>query len=606
MRSRGCGYLIIVLTSLVLIGQCSAYAAGSRLEKAEAAAPEITPQLVRIRYLEGDVRVSRAVASNKAPKADWEVAVQGLPIQTGYDIATGADGRAEIEFEDASTVYLAENSVLAFNDIHSTDGVPYTSLALLTGTMTMHTEESGDSSKFLVKMPVGGVVAASDQTTYLRLSSFLDGFAISARAPVKMRLPDETSPVTETPQEKTIYYVGSKIVQPPADPAERQRLADWDKWVDQRVHARTTEMAAVMQQSGIDRPLPGLADLYQKGTFFKCEPYGTCWVPGQPDPASQAPPAVEDASARGGPAAPSFAGGGQDPFGYPYRWRLSSLLGMGFPCDPEWMFDASIDPNWTSYDWGLCSYGWWVPCNRGYAWVVPATQPGPRHLRYRVHPFPPVRWVKYGGKKGFVPRNPRDEPGKPPLNREHGIFLVHGRSIQHVPFSPRTSMETLREEPSHFLRPVYSHLVRASAPRPEIRSLRPTAKLLAAGRTESPVRLAYNHNSQSFLLKGPVEMHGRTVERMQSFAGRNGALQARATGVTSRGVYNTSISYGGFVYGRIGASYGIRGVSTFASSNSGFSSSSGGFSGGSFSGSSGGSMPSASGGPVGASGGARR
>lgn len=603
MGSRACGYVVVVFTSFVLLGQSGAYAAGRHSDKAQGAAPEITPQLVRIRYLEGDVRVSRAVANSKAPKADWEVAVQGLPIQTGYDIATGADGRVEIEFEDASTVYLAENSVLAFNDIHSTDGVPYTSLALLTGTMTMHTEAYGDGSKFQVKTSTGGL-AAGAQAAYLRLSCYLDGFAISARAPIKMSLPDETSPVMETPQEKTIYYEGGKIVQPPADPAEVQRLEAWDKWVDQRVHARNLEMAAVMQQSGIERPLPGLADLYDKGTFFKCEPYGTCWVPGQQSPASAA---AKDISAKGGPAAPSF-GGGQYPYADPYGWSLSSLMGMGFPCDPEWMFDASIDPNWMPYDWGLCSVGWWVPCNQGYAWVVPATQPGPRHLRYRVHLYPPVRWVKYGGKKGFVPRNPLDKPGKPPLNREHGVFLVHGRSIQHVPFSPQRSLEPLRGEPGRYTHPVYPHLVRASAPRPEIRSLRPPAKMLPGNRTESPVRLAYNHNSQSFLLVRPVEVHGRTVDRLQSFTGRNGELQARAIGVTSHGIYNSTISYGGFVTGRIGPSFGIRGVPTFASSNAGFNSfNGGGFSGGgSVSGSSGGSMPSASGGPVGASGGARR
>lgn len=606
MRSRGCGYLVVVLASFVVIGQCAA-AAERRSERADAAQPEVAPQLVRIRYLEGDVRVSRAVANRKAPKADWEVAVQGLPIQTGYDIATGADGRAEIEFEDASTVYLAENSVLAFNDIHSTDGIAYSSLALLTGTMTLHTEKSEDGDQFLVKMPSGASIATHEDPAYIRLTSFLDGFAISARAALKMRLPDETSPVTETPQEKTIYYEGGKIVQPPADAEEAQKFAVWDQWVDHRVRARSTEIAAVMRQSGIERPLPGLADLYEQGTFFKCEPYGTCWVPGQQDTATRGT-GPGQASAKGGPAAPGIGDGGQTSLTDPYWWRRSLLTGMGFPCDPEWMFDASIDPNWMPYDWGLCSYGWWVPCNRGYAWVAPAAQPGPRHLRYRAHPYPPVRWVKYGGKRGFVPRNPLDKPGKPPLNREHGVFLVRGRSIQPVPFSPRKTMEPLRVEPGHFAHPVYPRLVRASAPHPEIRSLRPPAKLPAGNRSVSPVRLAYNHNSQSFLLKGPVEMHGKTVDRLQSFAGRNGGLQARAVGVTSHGIYNSTISYGGFVSGRIGPSFGIRGVSTFASGNSGFNSfNGGGFSGGgSFSGSSGGSMPSASGGPVGASGGARR
>ena len=55
--------------------------------------------------------------------ATWESAVTGLPLETGFNLVTGA-GRAEIEFEDASTVYLAENSALTFNDLHTTGGVP--------------------------------------------------------------------------------------------------------------------------------------------------------------------------------------------------------------------------------------------------------------------------------------------------------------------------------------------------------------------------------------------------------------------------------------------------------------------------------------------------
>jgi hypothetical protein len=34
-----------------------------------------------------------------------------LPIEVGFSLVTGS-GRAEIEFEDASTLYLGENSVL--------------------------------------------------------------------------------------------------------------------------------------------------------------------------------------------------------------------------------------------------------------------------------------------------------------------------------------------------------------------------------------------------------------------------------------------------------------------------------------------------------------
>jgi hypothetical protein len=48
-----------------------------------------------------------------------------LPVDSGFNLVTGG-GRAEIEFEDTSTVYLGENSVLAFNNLQTEGNVPHT------------------------------------------------------------------------------------------------------------------------------------------------------------------------------------------------------------------------------------------------------------------------------------------------------------------------------------------------------------------------------------------------------------------------------------------------------------------------------------------------
>lgn len=41
------------------------------------------PQIVRIRYAEGDVRVSRRTRG-----ATWETAITGLPLETGFSIVS--------------------------------------------------------------------------------------------------------------------------------------------------------------------------------------------------------------------------------------------------------------------------------------------------------------------------------------------------------------------------------------------------------------------------------------------------------------------------------------------------------------------------------------
>jgi hypothetical protein len=109
-------------------------------------------QIVRLSYVEGDVRIARGEQNEKVTGATWEKAVSDLPLETGFSLATGA-GRAEIELEDASTLYLGENSVLTFNDLHTTGGVPYSQVALLTGTATLHVRPYMAGEQFVLKTP---------------------------------------------------------------------------------------------------------------------------------------------------------------------------------------------------------------------------------------------------------------------------------------------------------------------------------------------------------------------------------------------------------------------------------------------------------------------
>ena len=109
-------------------------------------------QIVRISYVEGDVRIARGEEKEKPADATWEKAVANLPLETGFSLVTGT-GRAEIEFEDASTLYLGENSVLTFNDLHTTSGVPYTDLGLLSGTVSLNLHSYIPGDKFFLRTP---------------------------------------------------------------------------------------------------------------------------------------------------------------------------------------------------------------------------------------------------------------------------------------------------------------------------------------------------------------------------------------------------------------------------------------------------------------------
>src|SRR5580658_7121437 len=84
---------------------------------ASAAAAQSVPQLVRVSYMQGDVRFNRGDAKQPNLKKPWQQADVNLPIAENYALATGADGRAEIELETGSVIYVAENSVVLFEQL---------------------------------------------------------------------------------------------------------------------------------------------------------------------------------------------------------------------------------------------------------------------------------------------------------------------------------------------------------------------------------------------------------------------------------------------------------------------------------------------------------
>src|ERR1035438_987874 len=174
---------ILVLSGLlttILVAQ-AAPAAGPPLP----AEPYYTyPQVVRLSYVEGDVRISRGTLADKEQSkiggqaTGWEQAEVNIPIESGYSLVTGK-GRAEIEFEDTSTVYLADNSVLSFSELTSTGGVPYTEIALIAGTATMNVRTMAPGEAFIMTTPTDTIRLPYPRKVLWRIDSYLDAVSIT-------------------------------------------------------------------------------------------------------------------------------------------------------------------------------------------------------------------------------------------------------------------------------------------------------------------------------------------------------------------------------------------------------------------------------------------
>jgi hypothetical protein len=519
------------------------------------------PQIARISYVEGDVRILRGQQNEMISGAAWEKAVADLPLETGFDLATGA-GRAEIELEDASTFYLGENSVLTFNDLHTTAGAPYTEIALLTGTASFHIRPYMAGQELIVKTPTNEFTVRYPDESYFRVTSYLDATAVASQSGEDLHL--EGVKGDTVPGGQTVFYRDGR----PLDSAaygSQGAFADWDKWVASRVTERTAAIADVMKASGLTEPIPGLADMNGKGTFFDCAPYGTCWEPAADQPGESKKSSTKLSRKPATPAqTDSQAGSGM----------LSSEV--DFPCSPaairyEYETDpstgmkktvsATVMPRNTTplrgshglyldyigdpYYWAVCHDGSWIHQHNRYVWVV-------GHKRHHTEP---VRWVRSGHRIAYVPIHPYDVIGKPPINRKEEVFAVNnknGLAVERVKFDPSDPIEILKTPPREFRKAFLPPLSHADELRLEAYKVK-DALSGNKGSLAKPVGvpLSFDHKSQSFMMTRQVFEGGKSVTVLAPLANRGGDLQTRtgSGGLAGGGVAHNPSSGAGWHVG---------------------------------------------------------
>ena len=514
-------------------------------------------QIVRISYVEGDVRIQRGNPTGKPNGAIWEKAVADLPVETGFSLATG-QGRAEIEFENASTIYLGENTVLTFNDLHETAGVPFTELGLLSGTVSLYFRPYTAWEKLVLHTPTNDLVSRYPDKSYAHIEAFSDAVTITPLPGGDVRLPGV--PKDAAVAGRTWTYVQGQLLDAEGE-VDKQASSTWDQWVENRMSRRTAAVAAVMAASGLTAPIPGLVEMNGQGKFFDCAPYGTCWEPAaqagdkesadahpdrrldqrqdqQPrfDLAAYHPLAPLNPAAQADREAPAGSAAQTDTIEREYR----------FPCTPAALrYRMAKDPatgksvrisaqigHDQPYTWAVCHAGSWIRHRKHYAWVVGGKR---RHID-------PVRWVKSGRQVGFVPLHPYDVKGRPAINARQEFFAVYGKeqiSVVPVRFDAGRPIEYLKTPPKEYRDALLRPLAPAEAPRMEAHAFpkalpNQSGKGTVASRATVPIRfdaktLSFNvpreemRGGKSTTVYAPMTNHSGSLQSHgQSFAGGSG------------------------------------------------------------------------------------
>jgi hypothetical protein len=105
---------------------------------APAARADSQVRIVRLSLVEGDVQIDRSGQG-------FEKAIMNMPITQGMQISTDEDARAEVEFEDGTTLRLAPRTQIAFSQLGlRTSGARISTVQVEQGTAYFNVRHKGD------------------------------------------------------------------------------------------------------------------------------------------------------------------------------------------------------------------------------------------------------------------------------------------------------------------------------------------------------------------------------------------------------------------------------------------------------------------------------
>jgi len=333
-------------------------------------------RVVRLSEVQGDVKIDRNLGQG------YEKAFLNLPITQGVKLQTKNDGRAEVEFEDGSTLRITPDTVVEFPQLSLRDsGTKVSSVHLQEGTAYLNFSGAKDDEFTLT---FAHEKVALTHSAHLRIE-MADVTATVAVFQGEVKVEGDAGSVAVSKNRTATFDLTDGDSSTLAKDLEPDPFDAWDKQQDQ-YH----QQYASNSYSSYSPYAYGTSDLNYYGSFFNVPGYGMMWQP-------------------------YFAGAGWDPF-MNGAWAFSPGFGYCWISGYPW--------GWTPYHYGswayLPTYGWaWQP---GGNW---AGYSAPRIIR------PP---------SNFVPPQPPSNPGHGIIVVNRGPMpMPLGRSFNRLEISQNSA-----------------------------------------------------------------------------------------------------------------------------------------------------------------------
>ena len=290
-------------------------------------------RIVRLSYVEGGVQIDRN-------SGKFEKAFLNLPITEGEKLRTASDGRAEIEFEDGSTLRIVPGSLIKFAELSLADsGSKVSTVEVVQGTAYVDFE---GTKRDQLTLEFAHEKIALLHSAHLRIGVGDKGSSVAVfKGDLEVDGPSGTAEVKKNQTAEFSFAENERLAL--VKDVEELPYDAWDKQQDQ-YHQRY----AANSYSSYSSYNYGLADLNYYGNFFSAPGYGMVWQP-------------------------YFIGAGWDPF-MDGLWAFQPGFGFGWISSYPW--------GWTPYHSGtwifLPGYGWaWEPGGAWSSFYVPRVQNPP-------------------------------------------------------------------------------------------------------------------------------------------------------------------------------------------------------------------------------------
>ncbi len=321
-------------------------------------------RIVRLSQVDGEVQIDRNTGQG------YEKAFLNLPITQGAKLRTGQDARAEIEFEDGSTLRITPGTSVEFPELARRDsGARASSLELRGGTAYLNFK--GDKQEEFT-LAFGEDRLALTRPAHLRIE-LKDATATVAVFKGDVEVASASGRVKVEKKHSAAFALAGTGNYTLANNLEPDPYDEWDKQLDK--YHQQYSLSNSFSPYGY-----GSSDLSYYGSFYNMPGYGMMWQP-------------------------YLVGAGWDPF---MNGAWTWYPGSGY----AWV--SAYPWGWTPYRYGswtyLNSYGWfWQPGNSWAGWNTgpniahapqtfsaprPPAAPGRTLLVNRIAPVSPVRVVQ--------------------------------------------------------------------------------------------------------------------------------------------------------------------------------------------------------------------